>query len=92
MQAVGQRRHPVVKFERAHRGVQLGVGRLRCGEAQVVCDGVGKQKRLLRHHRQPAAQIVVGDVLHIDGPDGDAPLRWVGQSRHQSSDGRFACT
>ena len=42
------------------------------GDADVLFNGLGKEKRLLQHHADAAAQMVAVNVAQVDAADGDA--------------------
>ena len=90
VEPVGEAVDPVFELEPSNGVLQLVVGGVGFGETQVVGDRVGEQERLLRHHGEPAAKVVVGNMLHVYCADGDASFRRVGQAGHEPRDGGLA--
>ena len=73
VQAVLQRRQPVVEVEVGDRPLEVGVGQPRLGERQVGGDGAVEQERLLRHDDEPLAQLGVGHLRQRHAAEAHAP-------------------
>ncbi|CAM5667747.1 hypothetical protein STENM223S_11165 [Streptomyces tendae] len=76
---VRQRRDVVVDLRGLRRRVQLLVGGVGLGEAQVVRDRRVEEVRLLRDDAHRAGQGVEVEVAHVHPVQGDPPARDVVQ-------------
>ena len=81
---------PVADVEAGDDGLHVGDRRPRPGEADVGGDRVVEQERLLRHDDEPAAQLVVGDVVQRHAAEADLADRRVGEAGDQPAERRLA--
>ena len=66
--------------------------RARAGEADVGGDRVVEQERLLRHHDEPPAQLVVGDALQRHAAEADLADGRIGEAGDQPAERGLAGT
>ena len=80
----------VVDLRRLRRGLELGVGRVGLGDAQIVGDGAVEEIGVLRHERHLRAQIGEAHVAQLDAADADAALRRIEEAQQQRHHRRLA--
>ncbi len=90
VEAVGQRTDQLVQASAAQGRPQVVVGGARRGVLEVGADRVVEQVAVLGDDADRRADVVEGQVAHVDARQGDDAGIGVVQARHERGDGRLA--
>jgi hypothetical protein len=70
--------------------LDLGVGRIGLGDADIVGDRAVEQEGVLRHQRDLSAQGIEAHVANVDAADADRARARIEEAQQQRGDGGLA--
>ena len=92
VEPLGQGAHPVVDPRAAERLQQIGVGRRRARDAEVLADRRVEEMRLLAREGEGAANVLLTVLAGIPPCDRDDPVLGVEEPEQEVGNGRLAGT